>query len=294
MSRSDYLNLNRAYLSNVKQIIKENYGTCIAGIRDSCKVGQEKTTQYEVFQDGPKKHPFDWIAITCNGKKTVNCPDEYRYGADCIIGTWSGCVNGNETRKITPSIGAGKCESNVTSRECGTPCVYEEKPGVCNLKNTITLPCYPLTVHDGKMTTNYVKTKDAMNGGSCNIPVSKETDCKVYGCKGENILKLIIKENYFIGTDDAAAAAKTQSFIDKFIETVNNLNKNEYIFGRNASKKFLTDILTYLESAYTTTYKDNNKVKCQIQQFKKLINSPPLSTSLSNSVIPEAPNSCNF
>jgi len=130
--------------------------------------------------------------------------------------------------------------------------------------------------------------------GSCNIPVSKETDCKVYGCKAENILKLI-KENYFIGTDDAAAA-KTQSFIDKLIETVNNLNKNEYIiiFGRDASKKFLTGILTYLESAYTTTYKDNYKVKCQIQQFKELINTPPLSTSISNSVIPKAPISCKF
>jgi len=107
MSRSDYLNLNRAYLSNVKQIIKENY--CTEKSRTSCTVG-----------DKNGKYIVNYYELKCP-PKSFDCSDEYRLGSNCKIGEWSTCVNGNQTRQIIEGTRYGnRCQPNLpTSQPCG-------------------------------------------------------------------------------------------------------------------------------------------------------------------------------
>jgi hypothetical protein len=326
MSKSDYQNLKEAYLSNVKPI-RENYGQCNL-ITDFCtEQGQTETTQIQVFDAGSGPQWYDWYPKTCRTDKyTVKgCPkSDCRYSewTECTNGNQTrkfipefnggicniqnkndtsrkcgypcnviteNCKDGKQKQYISiPAKNGGFCEiSENKILDCGTPCEYKEQKGKCtlNANTTITLPCYPSTIHTGTITTDYVKTKDAVGGGSCKIPASTTSNCMTYSCNGENLLKLIIKKNYFTNGNQK----ETQSFINKFTENVRYMGSNEYalIFGKNASTKFLTEILKYLESAYKT-YKDTKKVKCQIENFKLLINSS-FNTSLPTTIISNPP-----
>jgi len=252
MSRSDYLNLNKAYLSNVKQQIKENYGSCYWK-QEPCNVGQQQTKESQVYDGSGAWSLFDWYPATCNRSRTANCPDDYRYGADCIIGPWSSCNNGQQTRKIIPAVRAGTCSSNVTSQSCGTPCEYEKRTGSCT--------CTPDSTTNGTIGTEYVLTKSATNGGKCDPPpASTKTSCNVNSCGPDFLLRKLINGYHFTTKD----TSNGQNFVDAFKITINSIKTGE-------KTKFLTDILNYLENFYSSTITSASN-KCAIENFKFLIN----------------------
>ena len=270
MSKSDYQNLKEAYLSNVKPI-RENYGRC-EKVTDICKypyfdnngkyVQQDTTTQYEVFKDDVGRSGwYDVFPLGCSKPKTVNCPDKSKFG--CLIGPWSECINGIQTRKIDPPGQGGDCPESATSRECGTPCVYKykEKPrdNTCTYEGAFRIPCFPFANKaTGKNIIDYDIITPAKNGGSCN-PYPKIENCNnADNCSAKNLVDWVLNDNTFSSKPGDFRYERFKTYLQT---TLNNTNQKDV---------FLNNVLEYMNKYYEKS-KGNANTKCQIEKLLEFI-----------------------
>ena len=186
MSKSNYQNLSEAYISN----LREDFWDCVL---QPCKNGR---TSYKLENS---KGWWDFIRPDCNTSSSYDC-------IDCVIGPWSDCnTNGKQYRTIKPPIGKGTCsvDLNATSQKCTPPppipCEYKENISTsCIYKDKLNFPCTPGEVYPGENTIDYIITKPAQNGGSCNLPAPKTVTCNnAIGCTAANVINYVLNDKTF-------------------------------------------------------------------------------------------------